>query len=89
MQVRKWAKTSQPNPFTYKTEGTEKLLSQKPKIPSISFVKAARKTFQDELIRKEAKNKNPGAGTYSIESAETRLHRPTVRKRWILSKKLN
>ena len=82
MEVRKWAKTAKPNPFSYVTEGKEVHLSQKPKIPCISFVKAARRTFQDELILKEKKIKQPGAGAYEIDKAEARLFRPTVRKRW-------
>ena len=81
MKVKKWAKTNQPNPFSYKTEGLEKHLSSKPKIPSISFVKSARKTFTEELIKRETKNKLPGAGTYEVEKAQERIFKPTVRKR--------
>ena len=80
MKIKKWAKTNNPNPFTYPTEGKEKVLSTKPKIPSISFVKSSRSTFTDELIKRETKKKLPGAGTYDYEKAEAKVFKP-MRKR--------
>ena len=80
MKIQKWAKTNNPNPFTYHHEGKELLLSTKPKIPSVSFVKSSRSTFTDELIRRETKKKLPGPGSHDCSLAEVKIFKP-MRKR--------
>ena len=50
MAVKKWARTDKPNPFSYRTEKGEQLVSTKKRLLSFSFSKDKRKTFQGKWI---------------------------------------
>ena len=79
---KKWAKTEDPNPHTYKTEEAHERTSKMDKRNfQFKFTTGKRKTLFDDVQTQSLKRNVPSPDRYKPFDGERRIYKPCVRKR--------